>query len=313
MPYIIAGGTLAALIMITLTVSYVTYRMTFYRGRVKVCDPYCDLETKTMRPYKEFTRDLIDGLVAEPFERIYVKSHDGLTLAGRYYEASPSAPVMIQMHGYKSTPYRDFAGGFKIVRDMGMNLIHCEQRAHEESEGKTITFGILECEDCLSWIEYVAERFGKERKIILCGISMGASTVLMASGRDLPDSVVGVIADCPYSSPKDIILKVATVDMKLPGELFYPFIYLGARIFGGFKLTADSATEAVKRAKVPILLFHGQSDRFVPHEMSERIYASAKEKITFHSFAEAGHGMCYIVDSERYTKATRDFVSSLKL
>jgi fermentation-respiration switch protein FrsA (DUF1100 family) len=220
---------------------------------------------------------------------------------------------MIQMHGYKSTPYSDFAGGYKIVKDAGMNIIHCEQRAHESSDGKTITFGILESDDCLEWVRYACLRFGEDVKIILCGISMGAATVLMAAGKEMPSNVVGVIADCPYSSPQEIIRKVVKEDMKLPVGLLYPLIKLGAALYGRFDLTADSPLEAVKRAKVPILLFHGTSDRFVPKEMSERIYEGAKDIISFHKFEGADHGMCYIVDGEEYTKITNNFLKSLDI
>ena len=50
-----------------------------------------------------------------------------------------------------------------------------DQRAHGLSEGKTITFGIKERLDCLCWVEYLVERFGKETQILLTGISMGAN------------------------------------------------------------------------------------------------------------------------------------------
>ena len=312
MPYIIVGALVLLLAAVLLT-SYISYRMAFYRGKNKVADPYGHLESEHMKPYKETTRTLIDRVRSAEGETVSITSHDGLRLFGRYYHQKDGAPIVIQLHGYKSTPYCDFAGGYKIVTDSGLNLLHCEQRAHESSEGKTITYGILESEDCVRWVEYLTDRFGKNTKIILCGISMGAATVLMAAGKPLPESVVGVIADSPYSSPVDIILKVAREDMHLPTGLLYPFLLLGARLFGGFDLKADSPIEAVKRAKVPILLFHGKADGFVPHEMSVRLYEAARDKISFHSFDGAHHGMCYMVDTERYTAVTNEFLSSLGL
>ena len=313
MPFLIALGVVAFLILVTLLIAYISYRMAFYRGKDKVCDPYCDLDSKHMEPFREKTKRLIDGIKAVPFEKISITSHDGLKLYGRYYEKSENAPLVIQFHGYKSTPYRDFAGGYKIVSDLGLNVIHVEQRSHETSEGKTISFGILEKRDCLAWIDYARTRFGEDVKIVLCGISMGAATVLMASGEILPDNVVGVIADCPYSSPAEIIMKVARVDMHLPARLLYPFLLLGAKLFGGFDLNADTPEAAVKRCKVPILLIHGTSDGFVPHEMSEKIYASAPDKIDFHSFEGAHHGMSYMVDTDRYISVTEDFLRSINV
>ena len=52
------------------------------------------------------------------------------------------------------------------------------------------------------------QRFGKDKSIFLFGISMGGGTVLMASGQRLPRNVKGIVADCPFNSPKDIIKHV---------------------------------------------------------------------------------------------------------
>ncbi len=62
----------------------------------------------------------------------------------------------------------------------GHNVLMIEERAHLESEGHTITFGIKERYDALDWIRYALQRFGEDTRIILVGISMGAATVLMA-------------------------------------------------------------------------------------------------------------------------------------
>ena len=69
----------------------------------------------------------------------------------------------------------------------------------------------------------MVKHFGNDVKIILAGISMGASTVLMAAGKPLPKNVIGVLADCGFSSPKEIIKKCAG-DLKIPANLIYPFI-----------------------------------------------------------------------------------------
>ena len=144
----------------------------------------------------------------------------------------------------------------------GYNLLLIEQRALGGSEGRTITFGIKEKYDCLSWINYAIERFGKDVKIILGGVSMGAATVLMASALDLPKNVKCISADCGYTSPEAIIRKVCREDMGIPDWLGFPFVRLGARIYGGFSILDGGAIEAVKQAKVPLMIMHGDEDDF---------------------------------------------------
>ncbi len=253
----------------------------------------------------------IDILLAEinslPFEEVSIVSFDGLKLFAKYYHVSDDAPVHIECHGYKGKSTRDFCGGNKLARDMGHNTLLIDQRAHGKSGGHTITFGIKERYDVLSWIEYINKRFGNNCKIILSGVSMGAATVLMTSDMDLPDNVVCILADSAYSSPREIIGKVCA-DMKLPPKIAMPFIKMGAKIFGGFDIDECSPVESVKNSKKPILIIHGEDDLFVPCEMSERIYencTSEKEQIFFNG---AGHGLSYLVSTDEYDKASREFI-----
>ena len=185
------------------------------------------------------------------------------------------------------------------------NLLLVDQRAHGKSGGKTITFGVLERFDVLTWAEEVVRRFGAETEILLSGVSMGAASVLMASSLPLPANVRGILADCPYSSPKGIIEKVVS-DHHLPGWGVYPFVRLGARLFGGFDSSAASAIGAVGEAKVPILLAHGEEDTFVPCGMSREI-AAAKASVRFFTYPGADHGLSYFSDPVRYRKMCDDF------
>lgn len=242
------------------------------------------------------------------FEEVTVRARDGKLLYGRYHHVREGAPVEIMVHGYRSASLCDFSGGHQLAVEDGFNTLLVDQRAHGKSEGRAISFGLVERYDVLDWIRYVRERFGKDTPIVLCGISMGAATVLMASSLDLPKNVKGIIADCPYSSPREIIQKVCA-DRGLPPSVTYPFIRLGARLFGGFSLTDEGAVSAVTGSQVPILLIHGEDDRFVPCDMSRRILAAADQKdVRLETFPGAGHGVSYLVDPVRYRRVTADFV-----
>ena len=217
--------------------------------------------------------------------------------------------MAIAFHGYRSCALTDFSGGSELIFQMGYNLILVDQRAHGNSQGRTIAFGIQERYDCLTWIEYAIGRFGAETKILLFGISMGASTVLMASGLPLPKNVKGIVADCPYASAKDIICAVGE-RIGFPRWIVWPLVKIGANVYGGFDITQTDAVEAVKQAKVPILIIHGEADGFVPQEMSD-IAAHNPECITRVTFPEADHGISYLTDTERYQSIVRSFTENV--
>ena len=300
--------TLAILILL---ISYYAYRRAFYAksknpSEYKVKLPEGDI-------YKqEYDRAIsfIKVLNEIDYEKVTIRSRDGKTLSARYYHVADGAPVHIELHGYRSRATTDFCGINVLVRDLGHNTLLVDQRAHGESGGKSITFGIKERYDCLDWANYVIDRFGKDTRIILSGLSMGGATVLMATELDLPENIVGIMADCPYSSPKEII-KQECEKMKLPANLAYPFVRLGAIIFGGFDPSASTAKDAVKKAKVPILIIHGENDDFVPCQMSREIYDACTSDKTLVTIPKAGHGISYIIDRPKYEKSVEDFLNKV--
>ena len=293
------------LIAVGLYLLHYGYKLAFYYEDPKV-SPYEYTDDEQSRVVKP----VLDAAIAEyekaTFEKVSIISHDGLKLAGRYYHVKDGAPLEIQCHGYKGNATRDFCGNWRIAKEAGRNILLIDERCHGDSEGHTITFGILERKDVMGWIAYVNERFGNI-PIMLSGVSMGAATVLMTAELELPDNVKGILADCPYDAPSNIIKKVLGTDMGMPVKLVYPLIRLGGILYGKFNLDAASPMEAVKNSKVPILLIHGDDDRFVPYQMSCNIHKASPDKIEFHTIHDAGHAMNYVRAPEQYTRIVQAF------
>ena len=244
-----------------------------------------------------------------PHEVFSIQSFDGLTLYGTFYEYAPGAPIELMFHGYRGNAERDLSGGMHRCFQLGHSALIVDQRCAGRSEGNVITFGIREHRDCLDWINFVCTQFGPDVQIILTGISMGATTVLIASGKPLPSNVIGVLADCGFHSAKDIILSVAD-GMHLPSKLLYPLVKIGATIFGHFDLEEFTAEEAVKQCDIPVLFFHGESDDYVPAYMSKINYDSCASKKKLILIPGAGHGLSYPVAPERYVREMNDFFHS---
>ena len=301
-------GAAAVLLATVLVIAYICYRMAFYAPRKE--EPQTDEiqipEGEIYEVFREPMEKWAREVRAMKCEQMSTTSFDGLRLSGRFYEYAPGAPVELMFHGYRGSAERDLSGGVQRCFALGRSALIVDQRCSGKSGGHVITFGIREHKDCLSWLGFMRERFGSDVKIILTGISMGASTVLMAAGERLPDNVIGVLADCGYSSPKEIICKVIR-QMGLPVKLSYPFVKLGARLFGGFDLEENSPVEAMKKATVPVIFFHGEDDDFVPCEMSRQNYDACASRKMLVTVPGAGHGLSYPVAPERYLQALRDF------
>lgn len=240
-------------------------------------------------------------------EDIYVQSRDGLQLYARWIPAENPRGTILLAHGYQSTPYIDFSLVLEVYHNLGMNMLIPDQRCHGKSEGKYITFGVKEWRDMTCWVDYHNKHLGNW-PVILSGLSMGASTVMYMADEALPANVRGMIADCGFTSPYDIIGKVFHSVTHLPA---WPFLWatdLCARIFAGFSLKEKDTRKTLQGGKYPIILAHGLSDDFVPCEMSREAYDACTSPKELLLVEGAGHGYSFLKDRERYTQTVTAFL-----
>ena len=299
---------LISILVFCLLVSFLLYLIIFFRGKKKTPAPE-PIRGKDFDPYAEQMREVIKKAVAIPFEEVTVRSHDGISLYGRLYVTRPGRPFHLQFNGYRSTGIRDFAGGLRMALDLGDNVLLVDQRAHGQSGGHTISFGVRERFDVLTWCRFILERYGLGTPLYVEGISMGGATVLFAAGEDLPPEVRGIFADCPFSDPAEII---SDVMRKLIGfsRPLMPFVSLGALLFGHFRLSSVRATDTVKRTPVPIQIVHGTADNFVPCSMSRDVRDANPEDVSLFEVEGAPHGLSFLVDAEGYRRTFLSFLES---
>lgn len=294
------------MITLILITSFICFLICFKTRREKQNEEYPIPPGKIYEPHREKMTEWMKKTRSLPYKELSVQSFDNLTLYGRYYEFTPDSPIEIMFHGYRGSAERDLCGGIERCFKLGRSALIVDQRGHGKSEGRVITFGVKERKDVLSWVERATEEFGKERKLILTGISMGAATVTAAADLPLPENVAFILADCGFTSPKEIIQK-CTRDLKLPPKLMYPFIRLGAIIFGGFDPNSVSSKEALKNATKPVIFFHGEDDNFVPCQMSRENYEVCKTEKKLITIPGAGHGLGYMIDPDGYINALKNF------
>lgn len=294
--------------LLCLLISFICYRIVFFVPKRKPVESD-EVEIAKGTVY-EAVRPQLTAWTLElrklPYEEVQITSFDGLKLCGKFYEYAPNAPIELMFHGYRGTAERDLAGGVQRCFRLGRSALLVDQRCSGKSEGKTITFGIKERKDCLCWIEFMLERFGPEVKILLTGISMGAATVLLAAGQPLPPNVFGILADCGYTSAREIIRTVIS-QLHLPADLLYPFVRLGAILFAGFDPNETSPLKAMQDCSVPVIFYHGEDDAFVPARMSRQNYDACTAKKQLVLIPKAGHGLSYVIDPDTYLTTLRDF------
>ena len=297
-----AAGTAAVV-----SAAYGIYRGWFYHTAQP--EELAPEEMVKTLPYGEELRRDAAALAAAPFETVEIKADDGVPLAGRYYHHADGAPLVLIFHGYKGFARRDGMGGYTLCKQLGYNVLLPDQRAHGASGGHTITMGVKERCDCRDWAWWAARRFGPETPLFLVGVSMGASTVLLASCLALPGNVRGIVADCGYTSPgENYRLCLPKYLPHLPVKPVYAIGRLGTRLFGHFDPEAADCRRAVAHTHIPILFIHGEADTFVPCAMTRENYEACASPKRLLTVPGAGHAVSYYVDTPAYTNAVTDFM-----
>ena len=235
-------------------------------------------------------------------EIVEIMSHDGLKLRGHWFSVPNTRRIVIAMHGWRSNWHWDFAMIADFLFREGCSVLFVEQRSQGESEGEYMGFGMLERYDCRSWCEWVEEQFGNSLPVYLCGVSMGASTVLMASGFVLPRCVKGIVADCGYTSADAIWRHVARQN---------GLRAVGSDLICRRKIKVGSldcsCPEVLRSCRLPVLFVHGTDDRLVPVEMTYENYQACASEKRLLIVPGAGHGWSYCVNREGYEAELRRF------
>ena len=213
---------------------------------------------------------------------------------------------VIAVHGYIDSA-NSMVDSAKQFISYGYHVLLPDLRAHGKSDGKYIGMGWLDKNDILLWIDYLIATYGNI-KIILYGISMGAATVMMASGEDLPSNVRMVIEDCGYTSAWEEFSHELKYLFHMPP---FPALYnanLITILRAKYSFRKASSIKQIKKSKIPILFIHGEKDNFVPFYMLDKLYQAAtcpKEKLVIKG---AAHAEAQIIDPQKYWHTVRKFI-----
>lgn len=296
---------LIILVLLIIAALYWAFKTAFMRSDIRLIS----FESGPLAKYKEVFKESLEYLDGLKSERVYTKSFDGLRLAASYYNNNNSDTTILLFHGYRSDGRFDFACAVKYYIEMGLNVLVVDQRANGESEGRLITFGIKERRDAVAWTEFINREYAP-KNIFLSGVSMGATTVMMAANLELPDNVKGIIADCGFTAAPDIIKKVALQAFKINAAPILPVLNLMCKIFGSFSLYETTTIKALSESDIPIFFIHGKKDGFVPCKMTEQSHQAARAEKHICLVEDADHGISFLVDTENIQKQITQFVSA---
>ena len=302
-------GFLIILLIINIALGFYLYDMAIARNVKDFQNGNQDLEVSAAA-MEEFTEgDWKDWVRSQEFETWKMESYDGLRLNGYFLEAKePTNKTVVFAHGYLGRASDMGLFGQHYYEELGFNMFTPDLRGHGDSEGDYIGFGWHDRLDILDWVNKVMEEIGANAQIVLHGVSMGAATVLMASGEELPSNVKAIVADSPYTSVNDLFSYQLDRMFHLPEFPILPTTELVTKMKAGYTFKEASALKQVRKAKVPILYIHGDNDMFVPTENTQELYENTKSEAEMMIVPEAMHGESIVLAKEKYLNKLYGFL-----
>ena len=239
-------------------------------------------------------------------EDVFINSFDNLKLHGYILKTENSDKWAITVHGYTNKAESMSAMAYKY-HSLGYNILMPDLRGHGKSEGSYVGMGWHDRLDILKWIDLIIKE-NKDSKILLHGISMGAGTVMMVSGEELPENVKVIIEDCGYTSAKEQLAYNLKTMFKLPSFPILNFCSLITKIKDNYFLSEASAIKQLQKAKVPILFIHGDKDKFVPFYMLDKLYNACSSKKDKLVVKDVGHAKSESLKSDLYWNKVEEFI-----
>lgn len=302
-------GTLGVLLIIDVAASFYFYHLAIARNVKEFLQGNNDLEVSAEAMNVFLEGDWRSWVREQSFEQWEMISNDGLALKGYFLEAKePTNKTVVFAHGYLGRGNDMGLYGQYYYEDLGYNVFFFDMRGHGKSEGAYIGFGWHDRLDIINWLDVIKDKKGSELEFVLHGLSMGAATVLMASGEKLPENVKAIIADSPYTSVYDLFEYQMQRMYHLPAIPILPSTSVVTQMKAGYSLSKASALDQVKNAEVPILFIHGNADTFVPTDMTLTLYENTKSEKEILLIDGASHGEGFVLEKSNYTATVNKFL-----
>lgn len=277
---LLAATTVAATATAYYGICEVVYNKIIRRNRkdfIMLGDANLDDQEKLI--YKQNQGIIRQWYTQSDTQDVMITSFDGLRLHAISINNHPKSDKWaILVHGY-SADGLDMLSRAKEFDQRNFNVLLVDCRGHGLSEGHYIGMGWQDRHDVLEFAKYIKKQH-ESAKIVLYGLSMGASAIMMACADISEDSgIICAIEDCGFSSVKDILSYQIKQKLNVPAMPILIGLNTLIKMRCHYSLFDGSATQQLQSCQVPMMFIHGEDDQFVPYDMVfDNYYACTAEK-----------------------------------
>ena len=256
-----------------------------------------------------YTPKSVSGL---DYETIYYQSDLGEFPA--YLTNEGDVGIVIFVHGFRGDYSREVFAKMRAgeIVDMGyrsMIISYRNDKGLPKDPSGIFQYGTTEWKDIDGAIDKALEFTDN---VVLWGTSGGGGPISSWLGNVGDKSKVsGIIYEAPVINFWESV--------EVNGAARYPWV--PQQLFGYFKIFTEirygidfenmNFTDNVINSKIPVLLFHGDDDEWVPVEMSDLIAENRDTNFTYIRYENVGHVTSWNADPDNYVYQLDTFLSGL--
>jgi alpha-beta hydrolase superfamily lysophospholipase len=201
-----------------------------------------------------------------------------------------AASTLLYLHGARRNLSDNL---FRIQRlhRMGFAVLAIDYRGFGRSDGELPSEAQAYDDAAAAWQHLRLLEPDAGRRFVY-GHSLGGAVAIELATRN--DDVAGVIVESTFTSMADMAEQMG---------------------YGGLGLVLTQRFDSLAKVatvKAPVLFVHGALDRFVPAQMSERLYAAAREPKRLLLVESGNHSNVSAVAFDKYQAAVRDFLALVR-
>lgn len=298
--YIIIGIVL--LFLVYFGICYYYFRDLFYKFNQK--------GIVLVDPEDTFYLEAYEWYHSIPKEDVHIKSYDGLKLHGIYIPShnKKTKKLAIVIHGYQSNAY-DMTIIGKMYSDLGFKVLMLDQRGHGESQGSFTSIGFYESIDLKRWLHFATRNYGADIEVLLHGVSMGASTAMLATQYRESQQVKMMVLDSVFTNFRSSLYYQVK---KFYQKLFIPGVSLLSFIFLKFFIGQINPLKHIKRCNIPSLFIYSDNDGVISKEMVEKLHKHLKtDQKKILTIENSTHAKGFEVDKDGYIEAVIEMTSAI--
>ena len=207
------------------------------------------------------------------FKDVEFQTSDGVKLSGWLVPSRDKHATIIYSHGLFRSRGELLERAGELSR-LGYGALLYDSRNHGASGPARVGVGYNERLDVEAAVRYLREELRTPDRIVLFGISMGATAALLAAA-ETPDAAA-VISDSSFLSFKDTVEHHVKLFLRLPSFPVANELRFFIERRAGFDGAQFNAVEAVKRiGDRPVLFIAAAHDRRMPPEIAEQLYQAS--------------------------------------